>query len=154
MATGRIIRFSKLNGYGFIEADDGGEDVFVHMNDVGEAAQILQPGMRVEYNTVMSERGLRATDLRVIPSAHPAPVAPSPAPSAPRPAGSTPARAAGQGGAAEDDDDSLIEVLGVVEYEREITDVLIDTISTVTAAEIVEIRRRLVKAAADRGWIE
>ena len=142
MATGRVIRFSRMNGYGFIQPDAGGEDVFVHMNDTGEAAQVLHPGTRVEYDTVMSDRGLRAANLRVLSSPRSSTASP------------TPAAPAARTQAAADDDDSLIEVLRVAEYEREITDVLIDTIGTVTAAEIIEIRRRLVKAAADRGWVE
>lgn len=153
MATGRVIRFSQVNGYGFIEPDDGGEDVFVHVNDVGADAPTLQAGVRVEYSVLRNARGLRATDLRVLspvgPAAYPSAAYPSPtraasasavsaSPSAPMPAVA---------------DDDPIEVLPIAEYEREITDLLIDTIGTVTAAEIVEIRRRLVKAAADRGWI-
>jgi CspA family cold shock protein len=151
MATGRIIRFSQMNGYGFIEPDDGSEDVFVHINDAGPEIPALHVGMRVEYNILKSDRGLRAADLRIIPAAA---MAQSAAPSPVRPIApvATTPPPAPTGGA--DDDDTLIEVVAAAEYEREITDILIDTIGTITAAEIVDIRKRLVKSAADRGWLD
>ena len=61
MASGRIIRFNQANGYGFIEPDDGGEDVFVHINDVCDPVQVLRPGMRVAYSVELGSRGRRAS---------------------------------------------------------------------------------------------
>jgi CspA family cold shock protein len=50
MAQGTVKWFNPTKGYGFIAADDGGEDVFVHMSAV-EAAGLhtLSEGQKVQY---------------------------------------------------------------------------------------------------------
>jgi CspA family cold shock protein len=161
MASGRIIRFNQVNGYGFIEPDDGGEDVFVHTNDVLDPDQILRVGMRVKYSAERGSRGWRAYDVEVIPSPRSAPSPAVPAATAPQPSAAAPAGPAAQPAQpakpaepAETDDGLLIDVVSTAEYEREITEALLDTIGSVTAAEILEVRRRLVKTASNRGWLE
>jgi cold shock protein len=41
MATGKVIRFDDIRGYGLIAPSDGSEDVFVHANET------IDRGMRV-----------------------------------------------------------------------------------------------------------
>src|SRR5258706_10544356 len=66
MACGRIMRFNNILGYGFIEQDGGGEDVFVHLADLSDATTAARPGTRVQFNVIRGERGLKATDVKVI----------------------------------------------------------------------------------------
>ena len=47
MAKGKVARFFDQKGYGFIEPEGGGKDLFCHINEV-EGGQ-LQEGDTVEY---------------------------------------------------------------------------------------------------------
>ena len=51
MPTGIVKWFSEEKGYGFIEQDDGGADVFVHVTDVRESGVLtLTAGNIVEFD--------------------------------------------------------------------------------------------------------
>jgi CspA family cold shock protein len=57
MATGTVKFFNTTKGFGFIQPDNGGKDVFVHVTAVERAGLgSLQEGQRVSYD-VVSERG-------------------------------------------------------------------------------------------------
>ena len=60
MATGTVKWFNAQKGYGFIQPDDGGKDVFVHVTAV-QAAGLdgLAEGQKVSYE-VVRERGKEA----------------------------------------------------------------------------------------------
>lgn len=138
MASGRIIQFNNTKGYGFISSDDGGDDVFLHCAELPDNGLGARVGTRVEFNILSGQRGLKACDVKVLePSAV---VAATPHGVAPHESGPN--------------DDELSEVINASEYAREITDTLIDVAATVTAAQIVEIRTRLVNAAYGRGWLD
>jgi CRISPR-associated protein Csm5 len=62
--TGRVARFFKQRGFGFIKPDAGGEDVFVHINDVTNA-DILSEGQRVAYDVEIGDKGPRAVNVRL-----------------------------------------------------------------------------------------
>lgn len=57
MATGTVKWFNPQKGFGFIQPDDGGKDVFVHISAV-EAAGLrgLDEGQKISYELV-TERG-------------------------------------------------------------------------------------------------
>ena len=60
MASGTVKWFSEEKGYGFIEPDEGDEEVFVHYTDVeGEGFRSLTEGERVSYEATSSTRGAR-----------------------------------------------------------------------------------------------
>ena len=50
MATGTVKWFNTQKGYGFIQPDDGGKDVFVHATAVERAGmRQLDEGQKVSY---------------------------------------------------------------------------------------------------------
>ncbi len=67
MATGTVKWFNGTKGYGFIEPDDGGKDVFVHVSAV-EAAGLsgLQEDKKVSYEIVENSGKEAAGDLKIV----------------------------------------------------------------------------------------
>jgi len=65
MATGTVKFFNFQKGFGFIQPQDGGKDVFVHISAVERAGMTgLNEGQKVTYD-VVSERGkLAASNLQ------------------------------------------------------------------------------------------
>ncbi len=69
MATGTVKWFNTQKGYGFIQADAGGPDVFVHISAVERAGlRDLREGQKVSYEIVQDRRTgkLSADQLRAI----------------------------------------------------------------------------------------
>jgi CspA family cold shock protein len=57
MASGTVKWFNAQKGFGFIQPDNGGKDVFVHISAVERAGlQGLNEGQKISYD-VVNERG-------------------------------------------------------------------------------------------------
>jgi cold shock protein len=57
MATGTVKWFNGQKGFGFIQPDDGGADVFVHISAVERAGlRDLREGQKVSYEIVQDRR--------------------------------------------------------------------------------------------------
>lgn len=67
MATGTVKWFNGDKGFGFIEADDGSADVFVHFTAIQSTGyRSLDEGARVQYNVERGSKGFQASNLSVI----------------------------------------------------------------------------------------
>ncbi len=56
MPTGIVKWFNPSRGFGFIQPDEGGNDVFVHISAVERAGLTnLNEGQRVEYDLVQAD---------------------------------------------------------------------------------------------------
>ena len=65
MATGKVKWFNDDKGFGFIEQDDGGDDVFVHFSAVeGEGYKSLREGQNVSFDVEQDAKGLRAANVK------------------------------------------------------------------------------------------
>ena len=66
MPTGKVKWFNSQSGFGFIQPDNGGPDVFVHISAVERAGlSMLNEGQRVTFD-VATERGkMKAANLKV-----------------------------------------------------------------------------------------
>ncbi len=64
MPTGTVVRFDRRRGYGFIQPDDQGEDVFVHQNNIQmEGFRFLDVGERVAFELEVGDKGMKAVSV-------------------------------------------------------------------------------------------
>ena len=128
MVAGRVVRFDSARGYGFIAPDDGGDDVFLHVNDTLMPESQVRRGVVVEFEIEDGERGPKATGVRLARGAdgRPLPL----------------------------DDDSLCDVLSTQEFRADVTEVLLTAAPSLTGEQIVQIRGALAQFAKGHGWVE
>ena len=70
---GEIIRFDAAKGFGFIKVAGQEKDIFIHQSEVNGGVR-LRDGMRVEFETQSTAKGLRAVNVRVSGAGAPAQV--------------------------------------------------------------------------------
>ena len=67
MATGTVKWFNAEKGFGFIEQDGGGADVFVHYSNIAaQGFRELQEGQKVSFVITQGQKGPQAEN--VVPS--------------------------------------------------------------------------------------
>lgn len=134
--TGKVVRFDDLRGYGFITPDIGGDDVFLHANDLEMEKTQAKRGARVSFEIEEGERGRFATGVRLSTA------------SAPTHRSAT------------DIDDSIstpddyFDVLSVDEFHHLTTEMLLRITPPLTGHQILEVRSNLEQLARRHAWIE
>ena len=64
MPTGTVKWFSDEKGFGFITADEGGRDVFVHHSNISaDGYRSLPEGCRVSYDEEQGPKGPKAINV-------------------------------------------------------------------------------------------
>lgn len=156
MATGRILQFDHERGYGFIAADDGGEDVFLHTSVVDSDAYELAPGARLEFKVMAGDRGRKAFAAHLIPDEPGAAGKPVPAPprQAPAPVPAAQPAASAQAGSTVDDDEPTCDVLSPDEFVQELTELLLSGVPALSGQQVVDVRRVVLGCAEKHQWID
>ncbi len=67
MPRGTVKWFNEKKGYGFIQQEGGGDDVFAHYSNIsGEGFKTLTEGQLVEFEIVQDAKGAKATDIKPV----------------------------------------------------------------------------------------
>jgi cold shock protein len=134
-ATGRVVRFDKSRGYGFIAPDIGGDDVFLHVNDLEMEESQLRRDLIVSFEIEDGERGKFATAVR-LHRAQPD-SAPPPEPKS-----------------ASDETDEFFDIMTVEEFNHLATEMLLHITPALTGEQILKVRESFSRLADKHGWID
>ena len=64
MPSGTVKWFNNAKGYGFIVADEGGEDLFAHYSAITmEGYKTLKAGQKVTFDTTAGNKGIHAINI-------------------------------------------------------------------------------------------
>lgn len=161
--SGKVVHYDPNRGFGFLSPESGGDDVFLHINDLhGIDEGQLRPGAKVEFDVEDTDRGAKATNLKVTEEAPP---------------GESPAVERAQrrddnrgrfgdrdrgdrrggfdrGGDRGDrrDDRGARRPRPTGPLFNEFTELLLDSSPDLTARQITSIRNKLMDLAGTRGW--
>lgn len=177
MATGKVLQFDHARGYGFVGAEDGGEDIFLHASVLDEDPDAVRPGMRVEFQVMNSDRGRKAFAAHLVqekvngnghslPARLPPPARPGVAIAAqaaeaianPLPE-DTAGQAAERAPARRDpadmlDEEQLCDVLSPKEFTHALTELLLADVPGLTGRQILDVRQGLLAFAQQHGWAD
>ena len=65
MATGTVKWFNPSKGYGFIQPEDGSNDVFVHISSVEKSGlTTLNEGQKISFETAENKGKIAAVDIK------------------------------------------------------------------------------------------
>lgn len=167
MTNGKVVHFDTNRGFGFLAPEDGGEDVFLHVNDFDFDESALRPGVAVTFDVAAGDKGKKAMNVAVVGGA------PERRPREPREQraerrdnrpdrGDRPQRNDRPDRKSERPDRSDRPqrgprgdsgALGMQAFLDELTELLLDSSDTLTAGQIIDIRQRVADFAFERGWV-
>lgn len=124
--------------------DGGGEDVFVHANELAGDKSDLISGTVVEFESMESDRGLKAFGVRVLSRPESGKSSPPVRNSSPPVRDSSPAFL----------DDRLCDVLAPGELRDDLTEALLANVPDLTGVQILRIREKFMTLATEHGWVE
>jgi cold shock CspA family protein len=127
MVNGKVVRFDEVRGYGFVAPEGGGEDVFIHVNDLAFDKRLLTQGTVVEFTVEEGDRGPKASHVRMVGSSAESP---------------------------RTLDSDLCDVLSTKKFITEVTETLLAAAPTMSAQHILQARQGLVVKAREHGWVE
>jgi len=142
LARGKILRFDQVKGYGFVAPHGGGEDVFLHANDLLDEKHLMRAGAIVEFEVEQGDRGPKASSVHLV----------TPAPTFSIGAGSV-SDTAGAADDMIDRDEEFVDVLSRGDFSREVTEALLLIDPGLTGPQIRAVRERFSQLAKKYGWI-
>jgi CspA family cold shock protein len=140
LRSGRILRFDEVRGYGFIVPDDGGQDVFVHANYLGDDKSAFGPGTAVEFEAMEGERGPKAFAVRLAGGGRSSA------------ADEEPSRPSVPGVAY--NDDALCDVLTPTEFRQELTELFLQRSPDLTGTQMLRLRDGILALAQKHRWVD
>lgn len=67
MPSGQVKWFNAEKGFGFIEPDGGGPDLFVHYSQINARGyRSLEEGQRVQFEAAQGQKGMEARDVTAL----------------------------------------------------------------------------------------
>jgi cold shock CspA family protein len=182
LLTGRVLQFDHARGYGFVAADDGGDDVFLHASVFDGDPDELVPGTKMEFKIMAGDRGRKAfaahliddeTENDLVPPPRPAsppqsvPVRPGPAlppvssagpaPAPPAPPPAQPSTAPASHAPAKEqapDDEQECDVLSPIEFGQELTELLLSNVPSLSGQQVLKVRQSVLESAKKHGWVD
>lgn len=69
MSTNGVVKwFNNAKGFGFIEPEGGGDDIFVHYSSIkSDGYRLLNEGQTVTYEAEQGPKGFHAVEVVIIP---------------------------------------------------------------------------------------
>jgi cold shock protein len=65
--SGTVKWFNAAKGYGFLEREDGGKDIFVHYSSIeSKGFKTLNEGAQVSFVATKTPKGLQADEVRLV----------------------------------------------------------------------------------------
>ncbi|WP_418277366.1 cold-shock protein [Isoptericola jiangsuensis] len=156
---GDVVRYDAARGYAFVAADELGEDVFLHVNDLDFDKALMAVGTVVDFDHEDGERGPRATRAALVSSPvadavqaalGSGPTTGGTAEPAPHHTGRDTGRDTGQ----DSGHDGFADVLSAAELRTEVTERLLASAGDLTGRQVLAVRAAVEQIARSHGWLD
>lgn len=144
---GTVLRFDPIKGYGFIAPQDGGDDVFMHVNDMLDEKGLFEAGVTVEFVLEHEARGPKASFVHFVAPRPNRPVPPG------MPAGPTPPVGLRATRSRDSEDDDFVEIVPKALFLQEVTERLLTVQPTLTGAQILAVRAAMLEYCTSLEWV-